>query len=582
MNYITQLNNRNLLINGVIFPTPVVTVESSANAITIKLYSKQVYILSMDYRDITIEYSNGLIITTETYTRNQTLDIINQLGNYIILTSDYYSKAEIDNLLSYKSGLLHFHKVSDPFKTLTVIAGDEIPEQTLENYEIEFVYSSTQQFTPIIRKRENADIYVRVCEDNDFVFGYIEGVPMMYVIQGMTATPILTVDKVGNTFVLRDADGKIYSTTDNEDENAVVTNYRLAHYVQLLEEPGSTNPDGYILLNIEGVDYKVLLSSVSPKLEFQDSVLNIQIDDTLDPGLNPTEKARYIITDKANLHANFGVIVDLADNDIVQYNTDKFEVAFVPTAGTMTTSDADANKILYFSGSTWVEKAFEATTASMGLKKVGLDIRPDFHNLTEATIASFPSIESDYLVFVDTSDSNLEKKIKVLDFITQLVNALGVTNGLKITDGKIVLQAASTTQFGGTVYSTDEEAKVGTSTSKSITPSNLAAHYARVVEVNILSEEWVGVSEPWTYTITSEVHNFNLAPVVTVYEITGDDVFEPVEVGIIYDNITQNIVLTSAVTVTGIVIISGLGYNEIIVPTTTLAVTTTIAVTTTL
>ena len=41
---------------------------------------------------------------------------------------------------------------------------------------------------------------------------------------------------------------------------------------------------------------------------WQGNVLNIQEDDTLDPGASPAEGDRYVIQVAASLHANFGTI----------------------------------------------------------------------------------------------------------------------------------------------------------------------------------------------------------------------------------------------------------------------------------
>jgi len=69
-----------------------------------------------------------------------------------------------------------------------------------------------------------------------------------------------------------------------------------------------------------------------------DAVLDIQTDALLDPGATPTTGDRYIITDKDNLHANFGVISGIGNNDIVEYTGAAFEVDFDASEA----SDGDA------------------------------------------------------------------------------------------------------------------------------------------------------------------------------------------------------------------------------------------------
>lgn len=60
----------------------------------------------------------------------------------------------------------------------------------------------------------------------------------------------------------------------------------------------------------------------------EDSVLDIQSNATLDPGATPAVGDRYIITNSLNMHANFGTISGLEDNDIVEYSGTVFVVDF--------------------------------------------------------------------------------------------------------------------------------------------------------------------------------------------------------------------------------------------------------------
>jgi hypothetical protein len=68
--------------------------------------------------------------------------------------------------------------------------------------------------------------------------------------------------------------------------------------------------------------------SFAAGFNWQEDVKAVQSDASLDPGVAPAKGDRYIIQDQDNLHANFGVIVDLGNNDIVEFNGDSFAVAF--------------------------------------------------------------------------------------------------------------------------------------------------------------------------------------------------------------------------------------------------------------
>lgn len=60
-------------------------------------------------------------------------------------------------------------------------------------------------------------------------------------------------------------------------------------------------------------------------------VADIQLDATLDPGASPVYGDAYIITDIENLHANFIVAANVANNDIVYWDGKAFVVAIAAT-----------------------------------------------------------------------------------------------------------------------------------------------------------------------------------------------------------------------------------------------------------
>ena len=60
------------------------------------------------------------------------------------------------------------------------------------------------------------------------------------------------------------------------------------------------------------------------------TVKGIQVDAALDPGADPVDGDSYILTNVADLNANFGVIANVGDGDIVRYDETKaeFEIVF--------------------------------------------------------------------------------------------------------------------------------------------------------------------------------------------------------------------------------------------------------------
>lgn len=118
-------------------------------------------------------------------------------------------------------------------------------------------------------------------------------------------------------------------------------------------------------------------------LNWQDDVVAVQVDDTLDPGAAPTEGDRYVITNAAALHANFGTIADLADNDIVEYVETEFVVALDVSADTKAEGalafNSDEGEYVRFSGTEW--KTFyglDSMTAGTGLGKDGNTFNVNF------------------------------------------------------------------------------------------------------------------------------------------------------------------------------------------------------------
>lgn len=96
-------------------------------------------------------------------------------------------------------------------------------------------------------------------------------------------------------------------------------------------------------------------------LGWQDPISDIQTDGTLDPTASPATGVRYIVTNTGALHANFGTITGVGNNDIVEYDGANFIVkwdASVEGEGAAVWSLADDKQYTY-NGSSWV--AFGST-----------------------------------------------------------------------------------------------------------------------------------------------------------------------------------------------------------------------------
>lgn len=180
-------------------------------------------------------------------------------------------------------------------------------------------------------------------------------------------------------------DGSMINSADvnHDDTTGFVAN---EHYPASLD---FSSPDDVTVVTSLGIKTYVdeNIAAAGAAAEWQDSVITVQTDATTDPGATPAEGDRYIITNAAAIHANFGTInkmidddaaVVLADQMIVEYSGGEFKVANIPTVGTFTNADDETGYLRYFNGSIWFQQSFEATTASGGLEKTGFDIHIDW------------------------------------------------------------------------------------------------------------------------------------------------------------------------------------------------------------
>lgn len=108
-------------------------------------------------------------------------------------------------------------------------------------------------------------------------------------------------------------------------------------------------------------------------LDFQSDVINKQTDATLDPGATPTSGDRYIISNASALHANFGAISGIGNNDIVSYNGSAFVVVYdVSVVGEgAIVWNRTSNYFEKYDGSSWSEfGGLSGVTAGDGLTKL--------------------------------------------------------------------------------------------------------------------------------------------------------------------------------------------------------------------
>ncbi len=107
-------------------------------------------------------------------------------------------------------------------------------------------------------------------------------------------------------------------------------------------------------------------------LDFQKDVNGVQVDATLDV-TDAVKGARYILTDVTKLHASFGSITGVANNDIVEFNGEAWELAYdvsVMGEGALVWNMANGEYLRF--DTTWDKfGGLSGVTAGLGLSKEG-------------------------------------------------------------------------------------------------------------------------------------------------------------------------------------------------------------------
>lgn len=124
---------------------------------------------------------------------------------------------------------------------------------------------------------------------------------------------------------------------------------------------------------------KVDIENALSGLNWKEDIDALQTDDVLQP--QKVDGKRYVLTNVASLHADFGTIDGAVNNVIVEYATDEFVVVFSPTEeraeGAIAWNSA-TNQYVRFDGSAWSTfGGMASVTAGAGLTQTGNEISVD-------------------------------------------------------------------------------------------------------------------------------------------------------------------------------------------------------------
>ena len=117
--------------------------------------------------------------------------------------------------------------------------------------------------------------------------------------------------------------------------------------------------------------------------DLRGDVIAIQTDATLDPGAAPATGDRYILENAAVLHANFGTITGVGDDDIVEYDGVDFIVTYDASADENNNALAwvtSSEEWQHYDGTGWhIHQGLSTLVAGNGLVIAGgqIDLVPD-------------------------------------------------------------------------------------------------------------------------------------------------------------------------------------------------------------
>lgn len=289
------------------------------------------------------------------------------------------------------------------------------------------------------------------------------------------ATSILSSDLTASRAVVSDSSGKVAVSNVTTTELGYVSGVTSPVQEQLDSKQGDL---GYVPVNKAGDSMsgnlamgdnriiglaapigatdaarKIDLDNAIAKLNWQEDVLAVQVDATLNPG-TPAEGDRYIITNAAALHAGFGPITGLGNGDIVQYVSGEFVVAYDVSvaadqaAGTLAT-DLSSGRFFRYNGTTWSAfEGMEALVAGIGLVRSGNVINVNLG----AGVAELPSDE----VGIDVRANSglfltVDGSTATTDSAAQLAVRLGGNNSLSFDVGggvQVASQGVQATMLG--------------------------------------------------------------------------------------------------------------------------------------
>lgn len=241
------------------------------------------------------------------------------------------------------------------------------------------------------------------------------------------ASSVASADLAANKVVVSDAQGKLAEGSATAAEIAHLSGVTAPIQGQVdakqdklgyvpVNKKGDTfegimNAGGFEITSLgapKGPNSAARLSDVEAAmagLNWQEDVAGMQVDATLDPTATPVEGVRYILTDVTKLHANFGTITGVENNDIVAFKGGKFVVVFdvsaVPNVEGALAWDNGAKKYQRFATGVW------AAFGGLGEIGAGVGLTKDGNTLNVNLGAGISELPTDGIGIDLAADSGL-------------------------------------------------------------------------------------------------------------------------------------------------------------------------------
>jgi len=228
---------------------------------------------------------------------------------------------------------------------------------------------------------------------------------------GLLANAVTSSAGAGDAgkFIKLDAGGKLdasfidESDIDHDDTNGAAASTVHTAFPLLVGGRNFTAVQRYDAAKTYTNDYEIVdkkyvddtVAAVSSGNEWKNSCL----DRAITPPGSPTTGDRYLID--AQLGTATGAWAS-HDDEIAEWSGSAWTFSGAPSAGWKVGVDDETDGVYFYGGSQWTKQYYEATTASLGCQKVGVDIRADL-------LANGGLALSTNSLYVLTDDSSIEK-----------------------------------------------------------------------------------------------------------------------------------------------------------------------------